>query len=254
MNYNWWKKFYKLLLDLIFPIKCLGCGKDDEWICSRCIKKIPIYQKPICLWCEMLSREVTLCPNCKKLSYLDYLFTITSYQTPLLQEILHNIKYKFAWRIMEDLKPLISRFLNQINIKNGLLVKNSNLQLIPVPLYRKRFLERGFNQSELLAQILNQIIPNAELVPNVLVRKKNTASQMTLNKKERIRNIQGAFKCNNQELIKNKRVLIIDDVLTTGSTIKEAALVLRKAGCLEVGALVLAKEELISKSKNGRVN
>lgn len=248
------KKIIQELLDIIFPVICLGCNKEGRWLCKQCLERITLYQKPVCPWCEKSTHSTELCNNCKRQSHLDFLFVITTYQNFLLQELLHNLKYNFAWKIAEDLNPLAKKYLSQPKIKqNEFIFPDSSLLLAPIPLHKKRFLERGFNQSEFLAKIIARRL-NAELSTDILIRKKNTISQMTLNRKERSRNIQGAFQCLDPKLVKDKKIVIIDDVLTTGATIKEAAFTLRKAGCHSVSALVLAKEELISQAKNGRVN
>lgn len=185
-----------------------------------------------------------LCLNCQKLTLLDSLFVVTSYQNVLLQELLHNLKYNFAWKISESLLPLIDNFFTKVRVKQNSFFSNcSSLLVMPIPLHKKRLRERGFNQSELLASLIAKSLA-VKTLPNVLVRKRNTISQMTLNRKERLINVQDAFECLDPEQISEKRILIVDDVLTTGATIKEAALTLRKAGCSSVGALVLAKEEL----------
>lgn len=191
-----------------------------------------------------------ICKKCRQESGLDFLWIVTSYQNPLLQNFLHNLKYNYAWKIIDDLNPLIKNFLNT----NQATVATDGAIIVPIPLFRKRYLERGFNQSELIAKLLTRNRPNFKMETKALIRVKKTKSQMKLNRKERLVNIEGAFECPNKKLVKNKKVIIVDDVLTTGATIKEATKTLREAGCSSVGALVLAREELIFKRKNVRLN
>lgn len=244
------KKTTQFLLDILFPINCLGCHKEGEWLCKKCIQSIPLYQKRICPWCEQKQPRLQLCQKCQTESGLDFLKVITNYQNPLFQEFLHDLKYNLAWQMIDDLNPLIKNFTHQ----NKGLTKFSQSVFVPIPLYQKRYRERGFNQSELIAKSLSQHMPRISVNPKILKRIKNTGSQMKLSRKERLVNMKDAFSCLDKISVINQKVILVDDVLTTGSTIKEAALTLRKAGCRSVGALVLAKEELIFKRKNVSLN
>lgn len=244
------KKAIQFFLDILFPINCLGCNKEGKWLCEICIQGISLYQKRICPWCERKQPILQLCSKCQKESGLDFLKVITNYQDPLLQEFLHNLKYNLAWKMIDDLDPLIKKFVQQ----NKELTQFSQSVFVPIPLYQKRYLERGFNQSESIAELLSQNMPSIKVNPKILKRIKNTGSQMKLSRKERLINMKGAFSCWDKISAINQTVILVDDVLTTGSTIKEAAITLRKAGCRSVGTLILAKEELIFKRKNVSLN
>ncbi len=192
-------KIKKYTLDLIFPIKCLGCGTWDIWLCPKCQKKIYNPQKIGALY------------------YLD------SYQNPLIQKIIHQFKYNYS----QELAPILSTLLNQI-------IDQSFDYIIPVPLHKKRYLERGFNQSTLLCQNIN--IP---LLEKGLIRTRYTPPQAQLNEKKRCQNLRNSFIC--PLSLKNKKILLIDDVYTTGSTIKECSRALKQAQVAEIYKIVLAK-------------
>lgn len=178
-----------MILDIIFPIQCLGCKKYGEWLCDQCL-----------------------------ISIQDY-----SYRNLLLKKAIHAFKYKFV----KDLaKPLSKLLLKKINFDYDFI--------IPVPLHQKRLRWRGFNQSELLAKEINQ-----NKVLNALVKIKNTKPQMQLSEKQRKQNIKNTFKCVFD--LKNTKILLIDDIETTGSTLTECKKVLLKAGAKEVYCLTLAK-------------
>ena len=117
-----------------------------------------------------------------------------------------------------------------------------NSVLVPVPLDRKKLKQRGYNQSEELAKELSKIT-NIPVLSDVLIKTKTTASQMKLNKEERQSNIQGAFTVQNPSEIEGKKVFLIDDVYTTGSTMEECANVLRTYRTNRVFGLVIAREE-----------
>ena len=178
-----------MILDIIFPIQCLGCKKQGEWLCDKCLDSIADY----------------------------------SYNNPLLQKAIHTFKYKFV----KDLaRPLSKLLLEKINFDYDFI--------IPVPLHPKRLRWRGFNQSELLAKEIDK-----NKVINALVKTKNTKPQIQLSGNQRKENIKNTFKCVFN--LKNKKILLIDDVETTGSTLKECEKALLGAGAKQVYCLTLAK-------------
>lgn len=112
--------------------------------------------------------------------------------------------------------------------------------IIPVPLHKKRKKERGFNQAQSIAEELARL-KSIEMEEGVLIKVKNVPPQTLLEIEEREKNISGAFRVVREEKIKGKTVLLVDDVYTTGSTVRECSLALRKAGAKEVRALTLAQ-------------
>ena len=114
-------------------------------------------------------------------------------------------------------------------------------KIIPVPVSKKRNKERGYNQSLLIAgEIANKT--NLELVNNCLIKTKNIIEQSKLNKEDRQQNIQGVYSLQNKSLITNKKILLIDDIYTTGSTVNECSKILQQANPKKIGVLVLAKD------------
>ena len=114
--------------------------------------------------------------------------------------------------------------------------------IIPVSISKQRFKERGYNQTLLIAKELASNIEKLELKNDVLFKIKNTAPQSTLNKAERKSNLKGAYAVKNETVIKNKKVLILDDVYTTGSTAKECSKLLKSAGVKHIGVITIAKD------------
>ena len=115
--------------------------------------------------------------------------------------------------------------------------------IIIVPISKKRKKERGYNQSELIAKEISRII-DAKIVPNILYKIKNTVPQSSLNKKQREENAKGAYKARDCQKIRNKKILLVDDIYTTGNTINECAKVLVQEGINrnQIGALTIAKD------------
>ena len=113
--------------------------------------------------------------------------------------------------------------------------------IIPVPISKKRQKERGYNQSLLIARKIAEKT-NLELMNNCLIKTKNIIEQSKLNKEDRLQNIYGVYELTNRQLIENKKILLIDDIYTTGSTVNECSRILRKANPEKIGILVLAKD------------
>lgn len=114
--------------------------------------------------------------------------------------------------------------------------------LIPVPIHKDRMRTRGYNQSELIAKDLAYEIKNIKLENRVLIKTKNIIAQSSLNKKQRENNIKDVYQIKSVEEVINKKILLLDDIYTTGSTVNECAKILKEAGCKEVGIITIAKD------------
>lgn len=106
----------------------------------------------------------------------------------------------------------------------------------------KKIKERGYNQTKIIARIISQNITNITMKKNVLIKYKNNKVQSQLNKKQRQQNVQNVYELNNEEIIKNKNILIFDDIYTTGATCNECAKILRKAQPKKIGIITIAKD------------
>lgn len=235
------KKLITILLNLLFPIQCLNCGKEDIWLCKQCFSLIQLNQQvtcPICNQSGYFNGEV--CKTCQKTFYLDKVFIAAPYENELIQNLIKTFKYNFVKYLSKPIAELMINYFKQINPINE--STSINFIVIPSPLAKKRLRWRGFNQSELLAEeIANNL--NSTYLPNLIIKKKNTKEQAELNREERLKNIKNAFMINkkDQSAITNQSFLIIDDVITTGATLGEIAKVLKNNGAKEVWALVVAK-------------
>lgn len=200
------------LLDLIFPRRCLGCGRLGKFFCTKCQKTVRFYDTSV-------SHDV---PG------VDDIFVLADYRG-IIRQAIKEIKYRGSYAICQELAALTRK-----NFRN----KFSFDYLIPVPLAKKRLTERGFNQAEVLARSL-------ELAPvlNCLVRTRETKPQFDLKLKERQENVRGAFSISHDPypIIHNTSVCLVDDVATTGSTLAECAKVLKKSGAKKVYAICVAR-------------
>jgi len=215
----------QFILDIIFPIACLGCQREGVWLCDDCLKKILLKTTD-----EKLNHS----------SSLDGLFYATHYENDIIQEAIHTLKYKYIETLAHSLGELLTGYLLKLDKKEHLAILESpkNTILIPVPLHKKRFLERGFNQAELIANEFNKNF-HFNLQTKILVRAKWTMPQVQLKGRDRKENIKGVFIVKNWNF-PGKNVIILDDVATTLATLEECAKVLKRAGANKVWGLVVA--------------
>ena len=241
------KKFLKKLeasvLDTILPKSCLHCRKEQTFLCSECLDSIKINSFQVCPVCQKsLTEYGEICRYCRSLKPpIDSLTTATSYDNPLIAKSIHLLKYKFIDQLSDPLAKLLLKTYR----KNKLAIPDL---IIPVPLHPLRLRWRGFNQAELLAQNLAQnLLPNFSIKVNsrILTRLKYTPAQTTLKKSEdRQQNVRDAFQIDSSAInkIKNRRILLVDDICTTGSTLMECGKQLRRLKPKSIQGIVVARQ------------
>ena len=227
----------RFLLDAFFPRFCLNCQKEGSYLCEDCVSLLEISEHQYCL-CQKPNRlfKAGKCPRCRK-KFLSGLYFALPYQNVLVKSSIQRFKYEPF--IKELAKPLASLIIDYFQ----LLVNPPDfygLILIPVPLDRKRLKWRGFNQAEEIGKKFSKSL-NIPLINDVLIKTKGNSPQMELTGKEREENVLGVFSCQNKEKIQKKKVLLVDDVYTTGATMEEAARILKIAGAKEVWGIVVAR-------------
>ncbi len=235
------KKFHESVLDIIFPIHCIDCKKEGSWFCENCQAKIRLQDEYVCPICEkVITPDGQTCLSCKKKYSLNGLVIASSYTQSSIAKAVHLFKYRFIQDLHVSLGDLLVKVLRKTELPLPDLI-------LPVPLHKRRLRWRGFNQSALLAeQISTKLLPGIILSTNntTLIRNRYTSPQMKIKKySERQKNISGSFSVSPDVNIKNKTILLVDDITTTGSTIFECARVLKLAGAKEVFAIVIARQE-----------
>lgn len=216
-------------IDSLFPRRCLGCGKWGQYFCPSCLKKKELLDQQICPVCQKPAILGKTHPDCQAKYSLDGLTSIFSYEG-LIRKAITKLKYRFVTDLAEELIDLTIAHLR--------LPTRKPITLIPVPLHPRRKRWRGFNQAELLGEILAKKW-GGEVRKDILIRQKHTKPQTKLKIKERRKNVQGVF-----ALSKNRpplRLILFDDVWTTGSTLKECGLVLKRNGTKFIWGLTLAR-------------
>lgn len=228
--------------ELFFPPICPLCRnellREDEELCEGCLSGMELIKKPYCLICgmQMESKEAIshICIWCEKEKpYFSKARAYAIFDFKMVETI-H--RFKFAGWLS------LAKFLakGMINIYKEELKDDNYEVVIPVPLHWRRLLTRGFNQSAVLASAMAREL-NLRLELYSLKRVKNTKPQYGLTRRERKENVKNAFKVINNAKVKGKRILLVDDVYTTGATVGECSKVLKKAGADMIGVLTLAR-------------
>ena len=220
------------LLDLLFPPRCVGCSRWGDWLCDSCLREIRRPEPPLCRTCGREIAEPGLCTRCRSdPPPIDGIRAPAFLEGPL-REAIHAFKYEG----LRVLSPTLGRILSEYWLQHPLPAD----VIVPVPLHPSRQRRRGYNQSSLLAQALANVsgVPMDE---RCLRRTKPTRPQVGLDARQRQHNVAGAFLCVDDR-VRGQRVLLIDDVCTTGSTLTACATTLRDHGALSVWGLTLARE------------
>ena len=230
------------LLDIFFPRFCLGCKKEGNYLCEDCFSLIEILEHQHCPFCSKIVFNGKTCESCRKKKKLDGIYFATLYENPLVKKMIHYFKYEpFVKELAKPLTFLIITHLLNLNKTSCHDLKNKSM-LLPIPLHRQKLKWRGFNQSEEIAKELSEFL-KVPVQANVLTKPFKTQSQTGLKVRQRIKNVRGAFEVKRKKQVKGKTILLIDDVLTTGSTMEEAAFALKQSGAKEVWGIVVAREK-----------
>lgn len=232
MNISSYKTILAKISEYMFPIFCLGCDKEGVWLCDACFACIQHPGVYCCPVCHGVRPAGETCTRCVPLSYLSRHVALFPYkEESLVGDIIRHVKYHY----IEDLLVLLDGAV-QRNIKKNPQHFAPVEAIIPVPLHKKRFAERGFNQAELIARMIERA--TSLPVDTALVRVRATPHQARLHKEERQKNVKDAFSA---PPLPYRCVLLVDDVYTTGTTMQEAAKALRFAGVGEVRGFSVAR-------------
>ena len=216
-----WKRIKNFLINLLFPKYCLGCQREGDYLCEDC----------------QATLEISSIHQKADLEELSDLYFAADYQKPLIQNVIQQFKYEpFIKELAKSLSSLIIEHFQLLDNKPDF----TDFILIPVPLAKRRQRWRGFNQAEEISLNLAEFwkIP---LLNGTLFKIKNTLPQVELSDEERKESIKGAFICKSPEKIKGKKILLVDDVFTTGSTMTECARILKVSGAREIVGIVVAR-------------
>ncbi len=234
LAYTLFQKSTQALLDILFPPSCVSCKTTEGWLCQSCLNNISFISPPICERCGTpIATSTSFCRQCNNnpLQHIDGIRAASRFKNNPIRPAIHFLKYSNHKAVASILGKILTDTYRRYDLTADVIV--------PVTLHPSRFRERGYNQSELLATQAGNLL---DLFVNTttLQRARKTKSQMELGADERHKNVANAFACCNQEL-SGQKVLLIDDVCTTGSTLDACANALKQSGAISVWGLTLAR-------------
>ncbi|MEK7093796.1 MAG: ComF family protein [Patescibacteria group bacterium] len=234
-------RFFDAIINTLFPPRCLGCGKNittqSEVLCSACRKKIILPDTLFCGFCE------ARLPLGKKICHLDtpyILGSVARYEESVIKKMILALKFRRSEFVGPFLGSVLADYIENLNPRPAVF-KNENTSIIPIPLSRERLRERGFNQASIIAKAFAEKT-KLPILENVLTRTRNTPPQsQSENRKDRFQNVENAFSLQHTANLEGKRVILIDDVVTTGATLRSASETLKQNGVKEIIALTIAR-------------
>lgn len=216
----------KILLDLLLPSTCIFCDTQKSLFCDNCKNnKLHYYTQHFCHVCHKELSNFLVHSECRENTKIDGVIVVAHYNK-FAKILIEEMKYNLYFAISKEIGLLMKAKLSDYNISYD--------AAIPVPLHKFKENYRGFNQAKLLARVITT------QVDNCLRRTKNTKSQVSLNREERLENLKNVFELKHK--INHKSVLLVDDVMTSGSTLEECSKVLKHAGVKKVYGLVFARD------------
>jgi ComF family protein len=234
-------EIFSAAASLLYPATCVVCSADvsgSEYLCADCRRRAPRIVPPFCAKCsEPFPGAITQafsCANCEHRT-LHFDCAVAVYRSRgLVRKVLHQFKYGGQRHLRYPIASWLAESLSDPRLRG----RHFDL-IVPVPLHPARERERGFNQAALLAELI--AVPAAVPSRPVLQRIRYTTTQTAYDRAERMENLHGAFRLRKNRDVRGLRVLLIDDVLTTGSTLSECARVLRRAGARSVHGVTAAR-------------
>lgn len=227
-------RLLNIILDTFFPIKCVSCNQIGYDLCIKCLSEFPLAERESANW----------------------IFPVYDYRHPSIKKALWLFKYKGRKRLAGIFAEIIyDKILEELS-ELSLMENFSDIILIPIPLSAKRRRERGYNQAELICRKLvkidnlrhgpsilkdTDIKKSFSLEKNILIKSKETEHQARIeNRALRLKNIIDSFSVKNDYSVKNRNIILIDDITTTGATLTEAKKTLKKAGARKIIAFTVA--------------
>ncbi len=229
-------KLWLSLVELLFPLKCVGCGHYGEMLCSNCQKQVVPLLTQTCIGCTRVVAAGYTSVSCQRSYRADRLVCLYPYRG-WLRTLLLQFKYRDGTAVKSVLAKLLVDASEQLS-----LYLPSGALLLPIPLHSARLKQRGFNQAAVIATELGAIF-GCKVREDLLRRVRPTSPQRKLNHRaDKVANVKGAFAYTGQQTeLLGRLCVVVDDIYTSGATVKEAVKVLKQAGAEQVWVLCLAR-------------
>jgi len=231
-------KIYSLFLDLIAPKKCCSCKKEWHFICPNCFDS-EIDFNSVCYVCKWKTKNYELHETCKYGIYYDKVIILKHYKSKLISKLIKDAKFYNKKNLLED----ISHYLYNKFIINEKMIRLEDYIIVSTPSHFLRRLKRWYNTSDILCKHFSKI-SLIDYKKEVLIKTKNTRQQSKLIRKNRLINLKDCFKINKKYLdtIRDKNIIIIDDVISTWTTLNEISNILRQYKVKKIIWLIIASD------------
>lgn len=229
----------KWLIELLFPRRCVGCGRQGELLCGACWLKVDFLYDQTCVECGRAAVGGVTHPGCRRPGGLDGLWCLARYRGPM-RLIVRGLKYSYLTVISDLIEQLILYYIERETMYLPAAV------LMPAPVHRQVLRKRGYNQAEVIAEELARVW-GLPILRDVVVKTRANVSQTRLNRQQRKLNVKGVFDWGIDleeagKLLAGQKVIVVDDVVTTGATMSEMAGLLKKSGVSEVWGFALCRD------------
>lgn len=229
---------YKFILDLIAPKKCYSCNKEWHFLCEDCVK-IELDFSLCCYKCKWLTKNWETHEECKKNVFYDKIIVLNHYREWKTSKLIKDAKFYNKKEIFLD----FSNYMYEKFILNQKMVNKNDFLIVSIPSHFTRKIKRWYNSSEVISKYFSKI---SWIIykKNILKKVKNTRQQSKLSRQERLKNLEKSFKIskNKLDIIKWKKIILIDDVISTGTTINEISKILKNNWVNYVIWLIIASD------------
>lgn len=229
---------FKFIKDLVAPKKCYSCNKEWHFLCPKCMSKIDIFDS-ICFFCKGKTDNFKIHNNCLKEVYYDKIIILSHYKNKFISKLIKDLKFYHKKDIAED----FWFYLSELFFENEIYKNTDNYIIIYPPMTLTKFLYRWYNHSYLLSNILSNYT-YIKVWKNILYKSRNTRQQSKLSREKRIENLKDSFYISKNKIdkVENKNFIIVDDVVSTWSTINEISKVLKKSWAKKIIWLIVASD------------
>jgi ComF family protein len=233
------------LLSLIAPNHCINCSVEGQFCCQNCLEEIKLkHNSKVCYKCSAKSSfavQKGICKNCLKLQNLDSINWYSDYKNKIASSLIKDLKFNNKYSASHPISAGIQSCFRELS-----LAKGANIIVTAIPTANKRVRRRGWDQAKLIAKTYAK---SEKLVYKSLLVRSSSFDQIGASKHQRFLASKKFFKPIRPSLIKGSAIILVDDVVTTGSTLDSAAKILKSAGAKEVHAITFARQGLSRKTK-----
>lgn len=229
---------FKFLKDILAPKKCYSCNKEWHFLCEDCLSKMSNFES-ICYVCKSKSDSFEVHKKCLPEVNYDKIIILSHYKNNIISKLIKDLKFYWKRDIAED----FWLYLSSLFLENEIYKNTDDYIIISPPMWFIKKLKRWYNHSEIMAKIISKELW-IKIEKSLIKKVRNTKQQSKLNRIDRLSNLSDSFKINNSKIkdIDKKTIIIVDDVVSTWSTINEIWKLLKKTGYKKIIWLIIASD------------